>query len=111
MERASERVSEVCRDDPTYKEPYGGWVIIFHDEVCVLSFGRRSRINLDSVILREATSLQRRNILMLNEVFVIVVSEWWTRMWSPNGVSLVLFFASRRCLLNRRRICRFVSPT
>ena len=92
METAGERVREVCRDDPTYKEPYGGGVISFHDEVCVLSFGRRSRINLDSVILREATFLQRRSILMLNGVFVIVVSEWWTRMWSPNGVSLVLFF-------------------
>ena len=76
----------------------------------MFGFGRISLIYLDSVILREATSLQCRNILMLNDETVIVASEWCVRMWSPNGVSPVLFFASRRCSLKRNRTCLFVSP-
>ena len=37
-------------------------MISFHEEVCVLSLGLRSRMHMDPVIFKDATSLQRRNI-------------------------------------------------
>ena len=82
----------------------------FQDEVRVLSLGLISRMHLDSVILRDATSLQRRRILMFRVVDDMPASGCWLRICSPNGMSLVLFLASRKCSLKRSLTGLLVSP-
>ena len=76
----------------------------------MFSWGCMSRMYLDSVILSEATSVQVRKILMLKVEVVTLMFGCWFFIWSPKGVSVVLFFASRRCSLKRNRTCRLVSP-
>ena len=83
---------------------------IFQDEVRVLSFGFISQMHLDYAILRDATSLQRSKILMFRVVDDMSASGCWLRIYSPNGVSLVLFLASRKCSLKRNLTDILVSP-
>ena len=78
--------------------------------MCVFSFGLISRMHWDSVIFRDATSLQRRNILIFSVDDAMVAVGCTVLMWSPKGVSLVLFLASRRCSLKRKRTSLLVSP-
>ena len=46
----------------------------FHEDVCVLSLGLRSRMHVDSVIFKDATSLQRCNILKFRVDAVMLAS-------------------------------------
>ena len=64
----SECVIDVQRD------PYGGGAISFHDDVCVLSFGWRSRMYFDSVIFSSATSLHLRKIWRCMDEVVMLLS-------------------------------------
>ena len=61
-------------------EPYGGGAMSFQEDFRVFSLGCRSLMYFDSVILREATSLQRRNIRIRNDDAVGMVSGWCWRM-------------------------------